>query len=87
MDDVLGYANDEDALFKLLDRTLATCQKSGLQLNPSKCDFFKREVRCCGRIISNGGVKHDPVRISALMELPKPTSAKELQQFVCAIAG
>jgi hypothetical protein len=62
LDDVLGYANDEDALFNLLDRTLATCQKRGLKLNPSKCEFFKREVRWCGRIISKSGVKHDPVR-------------------------
>ncbi len=46
---------------------------------------FKREVRWCGRIISKSGVKHDPDRITALMELPEPMTAKELQQFVCAV--
>ncbi|GMF09610.1 unnamed protein product [Phytophthora lilii] len=32
-----------------------------------------------------GGVHHDPARISALSNLPAPTTGQELQQFVCAL--
>eukprot|EP00644_Phytophthora_capsici_P008025 jgi/Phyca11/125381/e_gw1.58.226.1 len=30
------------------------------------------------------GVRHDPERIAALREMPLPTTAGELQQFICA---
>jgi hypothetical protein len=42
LDDVLGYADDEEKSYLLLDRTLETCQERGLKLNPIKCEFFKK---------------------------------------------
>lgn len=85
LDDVLGYATSEEKLLHLLAATLAICEKRGLKLNPAKCDFYKEEVKWCGRIISASGVKHDPKRIQALCALAEPTNGKELQQFICAL--
>ncbi len=60
--DLLVYAEDEGRLLSMLD-VLKTCQKVGLKLNPSKCDFFKKSVKWCGRVIGAKGVPHDPDRI------------------------
>ena len=85
LDDVLGYEESEEKLLCLLAATLEICQERGLKLNPAKCDFYKKEVKWCGRIISASGVKHDPNRIEALCGLAEPTNGKELQQFICAM--
>ncbi|KAH9182886.1 hypothetical protein AeNC1_015138, partial [Aphanomyces euteiches] len=85
LDDILGYARSDDDLLVLLEGTLAICAKKGPKLNPKKCEFYRSEVKWCGRIISKSGVRHDPGRIQALMELPEPQRANELQQFVCAL--
>ena len=85
LDDLLGYENSESQLLKLLEKVLKICQQRGLKLNPKKCSFFKKEAKCCGRIISSQGVAHDPEQIKALQDLPAPSSGKDLQQFVCAM--
>ncbi len=84
LDDLLGYAEDAERLLELLEEVLNTCQRTGLKLNPSKCEFFKRSVKWCGRIIDAQGVAHDPERIRALTEMPDPETAQDLQQFLCA---
>jgi hypothetical protein len=56
---------------------LKTCQKAGLKFNPSKCDFFKKSVKRCGRAIDAKGVAHDPDRIRTLIEMPDPVKAQD----------
>lgn len=58
--------------------------RHNIKPNAKKSVIFKREVTWCGRVISGDGVRHDPRRISALTELPLPSTAAELQYFVCA---
>ncbi len=85
LDDVLGFATDEEELMAILERILQLCDERGLKLNPEKCEFFKKkEVHRCGRIINEERVRHDPERIRALREMPGPETAKDLQQLICA---
>ncbi|KAF0718357.1 Aste57867_1738 [Aphanomyces stellatus] len=84
LDDLLGSATTVASLFDLLDQVLTTCQSFGLKLNPTKCDFFLKEAEWCGKIISAAGVTHSPRRIQGLVDLSAPTTAADLQQFVCA---
>ncbi len=85
LDDLLGYAESQEALLDLLTRVLRICHEKGLKLNPKKCSFYQTEARWCGRIISAAAVKHYPERIRALQSLPCPKMGKDLQQFVCAM--
>ena len=84
LDDILGYAKDEKQLLDRLEEMLKRCFKFDVKLHPSKCDFFLKIVKWCGRIISGAGVGHCPDRIRGLVEMPPPTMASELQQFLCA---
>ncbi|OWZ04249.1 hypothetical protein PHMEG_00023876 [Phytophthora megakarya] len=85
LDDLLGYAKSEEGLLKLLRGVLKVCATKGLKLNPSKCSFYRREAKWCGRVISKQGVRHDPGRIAALQQLSTPVTGQDLQQFVCAL--
>ena len=52
---------------------------SGLKLNPSKCILRQSELRYFGHIITENGVKPDPARIKALLELSPPNNIRELR--------
>ncbi|KAF0721525.1 hypothetical protein Ae201684_019095 [Aphanomyces euteiches] len=84
LDDLLGSAKSVVSLFDLLDQVLATCAEFGLKLSPKKCHFYLAEAEWCGKIISAAGVTHSPRRIQGLIDLALPTTAADLQQFVCA---
>jgi transposase InsO family protein len=84
LDDVLGYAKNEEELLDRLEELLKRCFRYGIKMHPLKCDFFLKIVKWCGRIISGAGVGHCPDRIRGLVEMPPPTMASDLQQFICA---
>ncbi|KAH9135325.1 hypothetical protein AeRB84_019220, partial [Aphanomyces euteiches] len=70
LDDLLGFAN-----YVCRVRPQAMSQK---------CHFYLAEAEWCGKIISAAGVTHSPRRIQGLIDLALPTTAADLQQFVCA---
>ncbi|KAF0707151.1 hypothetical protein AaE_013747 [Aphanomyces astaci] len=85
VDDVLGSATDERSLINLLKFLLARCAQYGLKLHPGKCTFYATEIVWCGRRVSAAGISHDPERIAGLTGLSTPTTADQLQQFICAL--
>ena len=84
IDDILGHSNTVEDWFPLLDTTLQRLEKYNIKLNIDKCNFFVTEVKFCGRIFRHKEVIHDPVRIQALVDMPSPKTASELQQLLMA---
>jgi hypothetical protein len=50
------------------------CKKFGISLNPSKYIFCVTKGNLLGHIVSNLGIRIDPERIVAILNLPSPTS-------------
>ena len=84
LDDLLGHASTVKELLELLRQFFAICKEFGMKLHAKKCQFFKKEVVWCGRLISGDGIKYDPRNLSGLISMQPPTNGAELQQFVCA---
>ena len=55
---------------------------AGLKLKPSKCDFFKKEIKYLGHVVSEQGVSTDPIKIKAVTEWPQPTTVTEVRSFL-----
>ncbi|KAG2917201.1 hypothetical protein PC118_g20263 [Phytophthora cactorum] len=85
IDDLLLYADDIDTYLDKLAEFFSLQDQFGLKLSAKKASMYQTEVKWCGRLISGDGVRHDPERIDTLRAIPYPTTAGELQQFVCAI--
>ena len=58
------------------------CRKYCLSLNPKKSLFGLEEGKLLGHIISKEGIRIDPTRIEAILQLPHPRNVKELQAFL-----
>jgi hypothetical protein len=56
-----------------------------ISLNPSKSIFGVTEGKLLGHIVSDSGISIDPGRIATILNLPAPTSKKEVQDFMGVI--
>jgi len=65
-----------------LKQVFLKCRKHGISLNPKKSLFGLEEGKLLGHIISKDGIRIDPTRIEAILQIPHPRSIKELQAFL-----
>ena len=53
-----------------------------MKLNPEKCIFGKPEVKFYGNIMGKAGLKADPEKVEAIVNLPVPTNKTEMSSFL-----
>ncbi|GBM82950.1 Transposon Ty3-G Gag-Pol polyprotein [Araneus ventricosus] len=63
-------------------KVLQRLQKANLKLSPKKCTFFRKEVSYLGHIISADGIKTDPEKTKAVVDLPHPETVYDLRSFL-----
>ena len=68
------------------DQRLRACltriRESGVKLNQTKCMFASRSLTFLGHTVSADGVKPDPTKINAILDMPVPKSKTDLQCFL-----
>jgi hypothetical protein len=65
---------------------LGTLREHQLYAKFSKCQFWLKEVRFLGHVLSAGGVSVDPSLIKSIMERKAPTNQTEVRSFL-GLAG
>ncbi|OWZ04014.1 hypothetical protein PHMEG_00024162 [Phytophthora megakarya] len=85
IDDLLLYDEDIDKYRDKLQELFSLLDEFGLKLSVKKSSLYQKEVKWCGKIIDANGVRHEPARIDTLRAMPYPSTAGELQQFLCAV--
>ncbi|XP_041461547.1 uncharacterized protein K02A2.6-like [Lytechinus variegatus] len=90
-DDFLVYgsgANLEEALAdhdKSLRKFLARARKVGLTLNKKKLRLRLSEVPYMGHLLTATGLKPDPKKVQAVVEMPTPTDKKGVQRLLGSV--
>lgn len=82
LDDLLVFSKDPEQHLIDLERILAKLRQHKLYAKLSKCEFFQSEVGFLGHIISNEGIRVDPVKVKAILDWPPLTSVKDIQSFL-----
>ena len=79
---VVGYGEtDAEALIdheRNVIRLLERARQVNLKLNKSKVKLRQTEVKFMGHVISKDGLKPDPEKVTAIKNMPKPTSKPEV---------
>jgi hypothetical protein len=57
------------------------CQFYRIRLNPHKCVFCVESGRLLGFIVSHHGIRVDPIKVEAILNLPPPSSLRQLQSL------
>ena len=82
LDDLLVISADFDQHLKILSE-VATCLKNaGLSIGLAKSHFCFREVKYLGFILGGGCLKTDPDKITAILKIKTPKTAREVRSFL-----
>jgi len=76
-DMIEAYRDHDDKLKKLLER----CSTLGLRLNKEKCKLRRTEVKFLGHLVTKDGLKADPEKVTAILEMPKPQNAEDIHRL------
>ena len=82
LDDILVYGPTISQIIDRLHIVLSRLQQHGLKLNPGKCFFFQEKVSFLGHQVSAKGIETDDSKVKAMIDFPRPTTDKELRQFL-----
>ena len=87
-DDILPYGEgdtyaeahrDHDGKLKKL---MLRCQERNVKLNKEKIRLRRREDPYIGHLLTDKGLKPDPGKIKAVLEMPKPTDVARIQRLI-----
>nr|KAG5690638.1 hypothetical protein BaRGS_022137 [Batillaria attramentaria] len=81
-DDILIFSEDNNSHEKHLDDVLQKLHSRNMKVNRGKSQLRKTEIEFLGHIISGDGVKPDPAKVEALMNMPDPKNVTELQRML-----
>jgi len=82
LDDILIMATTIVELVKLTHRILQRLLNLNLYLWPKKCFFNQTSVEYLGLIISEGELRMDLVKLTAVSNWPTPKTMKEVQKWL-----
>ena len=81
MDDSLIYGKSIEEHNSHLDGVLDTVKHSELKLKKAKCEFCKEELGFFGHRVGKDGIKPDPKKVKAIIELSLLSNMSELRRF------
>ncbi|PKA61009.1 putative mitochondrial protein [Apostasia shenzhenica] len=82
VDDILVKSKTLTEHLNDLREMLDTLQRYNLKLNPAKCTFGTASGKFLGYLVAARGIEANPDKISAILNLPSPKIAKEIQKLV-----
>jgi hypothetical protein len=85
-DDILIYSKSGEEHATHLKLVLETLREHQLYAKFSKCEFWLKEVRFLGHVLSAGGFFVDPKKIQSVMDWEAPTTQTQVRSFL-GLAG
>ncbi|MES9881971.1 MAG: reverse transcriptase domain-containing protein, partial [Sedimenticola sp.] len=82
IDDILIYSRSFEEHLNHLEQVFATIQKACVKLRASKCEFMKEKLKYLGHIFTKQGVQADSAKTNLIRNYKRPTTVKELKQFL-----
>ena len=82
MDDILVHGKTQEEHDRRLTVVLQRLQDAGVTLNESKCEFSVNRVKFLGQIVDHTGVRPDPEKVRAIVNLRRPTCVGDVRRFL-----
>ncbi|XP_071920768.1 uncharacterized protein [Coffea arabica] len=87
VDDMLVKSRTQDQFIKDLREIFDVLRSSRMRLNPKKCTFGVRSGKFLGYMISKDGVRANPDKVKAIMDMAPPRNVKEVQRLAGRMAA
>lgn len=80
--DILIYGRSQEKHDERLEAVLHRLSNANVTLNAQKCVFSVSKVKFLGQIVGSDGVKPDPEKLQAIVDMPHPTNLHEVRSFL-----
>ena len=81
-DDIVIYGRDQSDHDANLRAVMERARETGLRFNPDKCKIRCNEIPFFGNIISDSGLRPDPQKTEAILNMDPSASLADLQTFL-----
>ena len=81
IDDIIMYSDTWVDHLAHLRRPFEALRKANLELHPEKCAFGAQEAKYLGHLVARDGIRACPSKIKAIVKVPRPARAKEVQRL------
>ena len=78
VDDIIAKSKSEEEHLVNLRKLFERLKKYQLRLNPAKCTFGVKSGKLLGFIVSQKGIKVDPEKVKAILEMPEPRTERQV---------
>jgi len=82
MDDIGMHTTTFSQMVIVVIAILAHCRLNGLHINARKSDWFTRQLKYLGHLISKDRIEPNPAAIRAVTDMPVPTDVPSLRRFL-----
>jgi predicted aspartyl protease len=82
IDDILIFSPTFESHLKDVETVFARLAEANLQLKPTKCNFFQKELVYLGHLVTAEGLRPDPLKVKAILEMETPNDATDVRSFI-----
>ena len=82
LDDIIIMSSSLEDRRKLLNLVFKRLEEHGLVVNTKKCVLAVNQLSFSGHIVSSEGVKPTTTNVQAIVDYKKPSTKKQLRQFL-----
>ena len=82
LDDILIYGKDQTEHDEKLKEIFKRIQRTGLKINPDKCEFNKSELLFLGHTINEKGIQTNKRKVEEIEKAEIPKCSKQLRSFL-----
>ena len=87
IDDMLVKSTTAEIHIAHFSEAFQILREYNMKLNPAKCAFGVSTGKFLGFIINNRGIEANPEKIKVVLDMPPPSSIKEVQRLTGRIAS
>ena len=80
-DDIIIWGSSDAEHDERLHKLLQRCQSVGIVLNKEKCQYRLKEITFLGHIVSSSGLKPDPCKVEAIVNMEPPTCKDDVHRL------
>lgn len=85
LDDILVGGRNAEEHRRNLHLVLQRIQEYGFTVKLEKCRFFMRQVKYLGQLLDSEGIRPDPDKVKAIVNMPPPHDVPTLRSYLGAI--
>ncbi|XP_055584806.1 uncharacterized protein K02A2.6-like [Uranotaenia lowii] len=85
LDDIIVASDTLEGHISEIERLLRRIEEYGFHLKIEKSTFFMQQIKYLGFIIDAAGIRPDPSKVKAIIDMPAPKDVSTLRSFLGAI--